>query len=316
MPAHRLRRSVVLGLGAVLLLASTALADDKPKIAVLGLEVQATGGAPDQETTKIARNLTDGLRQRALSGAGQYTMAPNSERELIDEKLMASCLDEAPKCMAQIGAGLKADFLLYGRVDKTKEKDCEYRITLRLLDVAKATEPTSSKHCISATTATGNPKQWGEKTYAKVVGDDSNSTATTSATTTTTVVTPPPSTPKKSNGWKKAAYVSTGVVIVAGLAAGVSALEVNSVGQGDECAPKDQPQTKFACKHGNALSATSYAGLGVSIGAAVFTGVAWYMSSRSKERSTVAGKPAKKKTFAVTPVVTPDGGGATVRFDW
>jgi hypothetical protein len=315
MPAHRLRRSVVLGLGAVLLLASTALADDKPKIAVLGLEVQAAGGAPDQETTKIARNLTDGLRQRALSGSGQYTMAPNSERELIDEKLMASCLDEAPKCMAQIGAGLKADFLLYGRVDKTKEKDCEYRITLRLLDVAKATEPASSKHCISAATATGNPKQWGEKTYTKVVGDDSGSSAGTSTATTTTVVTPPPSTPKKSNGWKKAAYVSGSIAIISGAAYAVAGGSYLLAGGGDKCAPEDQKQTKWVCRNGETLTSTANVVGPMAAAAAVFTGVAWYMSSRSKERSTVAGKPAKKN-FVVTPVVTPDGGGATVRFDW
>jgi hypothetical protein len=330
MPAHRLCRSVVLGLSALSLWVATARADDKPKIAVLGLEVQTTGGAPDPESTKIARDLTDGLRRKALGGAGQYTMAPQSERELIDEKLMASCLDENAKCMAQIGAGLKADFLLYGRIDKNT-KDCGdgYRVTLKLLDVAKAAEvspPSPAKSCISLATAKDNAKGWGEKTYGKVVDNESTSTASNKDKdrdkdrdkdiTTTTVVTGPSSPPKKGNGWKTATYVSLGLVVVAGTASGISALEVNSVKQGDDCAIPPMKQTKFACKHGDALSTTSYVGLGVAAGAALFTGVAYYMSSRSKEHaSPVAGKP-RKKQMVVTPVVTPDGGGATVQFDW
>jgi len=327
MPAHRLCRSAVLGLGALSLWVATARADDKPKIAVLGLEVQTTGGAPDPESTKIARDLTDGLRRKALGGAGQYVMAPNSERELIDEKLMASCLDENPKCMAQIGAGLKTDFLLYGRIDRNT-KDCGdgYRVTLKLLDVAKAAEvspPTPSKSCIALATAKDNAKGWGEKTYGKII--DNESTTVTSKdkdkdkdkdTTSTTVITGPSNPPKKSNGWKTGTYVSLGIVVVAGGAAGISALELNSVKQGDDCAASGMKQTKFACKHGDALSTTSYVGLGVAAGAALFTGVAYYMSSRSKEHATpIAGKP-RKKQMVVTPVVTPDGGGATVQFDW
>src|SRR5690349_6728141 len=89
----------------------------KPKIAVLGLEV-APGptGAVDPEMTQVARDITKELRQRAQSGASPYVIAPNSNKELTDEKLLMSCDNEAASCMVVIGAGLATDLLLYGRV--------------------------------------------------------------------------------------------------------------------------------------------------------------------------------------------------------
>jgi hypothetical protein len=36
----------------------------------------------------------------------------------------------------------------------------------------------------------------------------------------------------------------------------------------------------------------------------------------SEQRPASAGRQKKKKNFVVTPVVSPDGTGATLRFDW
>lgn len=109
----------------------------KPKIAILGLEA-APGptGAVDPETTQAAREITKELRQRAQSSASPYTIAPNSNKELTDEKLLMSCDNEAPSCMTVIGAGLAADMLLYGRVERKGEV---YRVSLKLLDVKART---------------------------------------------------------------------------------------------------------------------------------------------------------------------------------
>ncbi|TMQ14649.1 MAG: carboxypeptidase regulatory-like domain-containing protein, partial [Deltaproteobacteria bacterium] len=108
---------------------------DKPKIAVLGLEVAiGPGGASDPAAQFVAREVTRELRQRVQAPGSPYDMAPNSNRELIDEKLLMSCENEAPDCMVVIGAGLASDMLLYGRVDRRGDS---FRISLKLLDVKR-----------------------------------------------------------------------------------------------------------------------------------------------------------------------------------
>src|SRR4051812_5407042 len=61
-------------------------------IAVLGLE--ALDGAPDS----IASDITDALRQRVASTKGQQLV---QGKDLVEVKLVFSCPDEAPSCMAQ-----------------------------------------------------------------------------------------------------------------------------------------------------------------------------------------------------------------------
>src|SRR5690606_39007245 len=122
--AHR-GRALPLALLLLVLAGSSALA--RPKVAVLGLEVT---GTIDQASTTVARELTEGLRSRARSGDGPYQLAPNSNRELIDEKLIKQCDDEAAACMAEIGQEVGADFLIYGRVAK---EGAGYRVTLHVL---------------------------------------------------------------------------------------------------------------------------------------------------------------------------------------
>lgn len=108
---------------------------DKPRIAVLGLEVaQGPSGAIDPGAQLIAREVTKELRQRVQSPACPYAMAPNSNKDLLDEKLLMSCENEAPDCMVVIGAGLASDVLLYGRVEKRGQG---FRISLKLLDVKR-----------------------------------------------------------------------------------------------------------------------------------------------------------------------------------
>ena len=108
---------------------------DKPRIAVLGLEVaQGPGGGIDSGAQLIAREITKELRQRVQSPACPYVMAPNSNKELLDEKLLMSCENEAPDCMVVIGAGLASDALLYGRVEKRGQG---FRISLKLLDIKR-----------------------------------------------------------------------------------------------------------------------------------------------------------------------------------
>lgn len=106
----------------------------KPTVAILGLEVVDTSGAVDPEAVKTAKELTDGLRARAKVGSGPYVLAPGSDKELIDEKLIKNCDNEALACMSQIGKDLGANFLMYGRLEK---KGDGYQVQINLLNIDK-----------------------------------------------------------------------------------------------------------------------------------------------------------------------------------
>lgn len=101
------------------------------KIAILGLEV---AGTVDLKSVRVANELTAALRSRAANGP--YTIAPGSDQELIDLKVMHNCDDERKECMAKIARSLNADHLLYGRIArKSRGHVVGYQISLRLLQV-------------------------------------------------------------------------------------------------------------------------------------------------------------------------------------
>jgi hypothetical protein len=137
---------------------------DKPRIAVLGLEVaQGPSGGIDPGAQLIAREITKELRQRVQSPACPYVMAPNSNKELLDEKLLMSCENEAPDCMVVIGAGLASDVLLYGRVEKRGQG---FRISLKLLDIKrKQVQP-----AIDELPAGGGVPGVSRRLYRKLIG--------------------------------------------------------------------------------------------------------------------------------------------------
>jgi hypothetical protein len=99
-----------------------ALAAGDVPIAVLGIEASE---APDA----LASSLTDALRQRVSSTKG-YRLVPG--RDLVEVKLVFSCPDEAPSCMAQAGKSLGATKLIFGSVKKSIGDS--FLVTLKLLD--------------------------------------------------------------------------------------------------------------------------------------------------------------------------------------
>lgn len=137
---------------------------DKPRIAVLGLEVApGPAGSIDPGAVLIAKEVTRELRQRVQAPSCPYAMAPNSSKELVDEKLLMSCDSEAPDCMVLIGAGLASDALLYGRVEKRGES---FRIALKLLDVKrKQIQPAVDD------LAGGGVSAGVRRLYRKLIGD-------------------------------------------------------------------------------------------------------------------------------------------------
>jgi len=119
--------SLVAGIGAAASFSGgRALAGDNITVAVLGLE--AGEGAPDS----VAAGVTDALRQRMSTMSG-YRLVQG--RDLVEVKLVFSCPDEAPACMAQAAKSLGASRLLFGSVKKAGSD--AYNITLKLFDADK-----------------------------------------------------------------------------------------------------------------------------------------------------------------------------------
>jgi hypothetical protein len=124
-------RTVIQLLASLAALASLAgVAEAKPKIAVLGLEV-IDDGTMDAQTTSTGKLFTDKLRLEASRPASPYELAPNSRKDLLEMKLLSNCSDEARPCMAQIGKELGAERLMYGKIERRKDG---YHIALKLLN--------------------------------------------------------------------------------------------------------------------------------------------------------------------------------------
>jgi hypothetical protein len=152
----------------VLLICFGGSAWGKPKLAILGLEVTpGPTGVVDPAMTQVAKDITKELRQRAQSAACPYVVAPNSSKELTDEKLLMSCDNEAKECMAVIGTGLATDALLYGRVEK---KGDVYRVLLKLLDVKAKTLELAGDEMPVGGSVTGVSR----RLYSKLIGDNPN----------------------------------------------------------------------------------------------------------------------------------------------
>jgi hypothetical protein len=82
--------------------------------------------------------------------------------------------------------------------------------------------------------------------------------------------------------------------------------------------PTDLAQIKKLTDQGNSNSTLTYVGGAILGVAAVVGGVALYKGylSSGAEHPGLAGRKVRRQPFAITPVVSPDGAGATFRLDW
>ncbi|MDX2088365.1 MAG: hypothetical protein SFX73_10970 [Kofleriaceae bacterium] len=161
---HRGGRVVLLAFAILGLLLTSAFAE-RPKVAVLGLEVV---GVIDQRVTTVAQELTQGLRARPRSGNGPYLLAANSDRELIDEKMIKSCDDEALKCMTAIGVGVGTDILIYGNVKKDGDN---LVVTVHSLDVKKKAKLKDVLVTLAANAPSEAIRAAAKKAYTDLTGD-------------------------------------------------------------------------------------------------------------------------------------------------
>lgn len=158
-------RSLILPLFFIGLVGSVALA--RPTVAILGVEVVDKQGRASAKDTQVAQELTAGLRARAKV-SGPYALASGGDKELIDLKLIKSCEDERPVCMASIGADIGADFLLYGRIEKAI---AGYNVSLVLLDVKRKARDKAYSDAIPLSEATGAAMQArAKRAYTALTG--------------------------------------------------------------------------------------------------------------------------------------------------
>ncbi len=144
-----------------------AVAEAKPTIAVLGLEVIDNGNV-DKETTRAAQRLAQELRTQAKQPDGKFDFAPNSEKDLLELKLLSGCSDEGRTCMAEIGSDLGADRLLYGKVERRRRG---YQVSLKLLNTkTKQMEKTTSELIPTEDLHNRKINKWARSLYARLIG--------------------------------------------------------------------------------------------------------------------------------------------------
>jgi hypothetical protein len=121
----------------------------RQKIAVLGIEPKDEGDAKTRhKNAALAHVLTDELRVRALDAG--FDLAPGSQKDLVELKLLSECLDEAPGCMAIIGRQLGADVVVYGHLERPPGKG----VTVTLVRVDTATRTAKSLEVPATVAAT------------------------------------------------------------------------------------------------------------------------------------------------------------------
>lgn len=152
----------------------------RPKLVVLGLEVTGES-ATDQKATEAAKALTRELRREAARSGGPFELAANGNKDLLEMRLLSSCSDESRRCMAEMGKQLRADRLLYGKLERTKRG---YSVSLRLLHVANSETIGQQSEVIpfADVTASGGLQRRARSLYGRLIGSDEDGAIAISAT--------------------------------------------------------------------------------------------------------------------------------------
>jgi hypothetical protein len=139
----------------------------KPKVAILGLEVTGQS-ATDQKAIRAADDLTKELRREAQRDSGPYELAPNSNKTLLDIKMLSECSDEGLKCMSEIGQQMGAERLIYGKLERKK---AGYEVSLKLLNTeTHKTEGTTSAVIPFAEVSSGGLARRARTIYGHLIG--------------------------------------------------------------------------------------------------------------------------------------------------
>jgi hypothetical protein len=114
-------------LALLLIVATSAAADDRPTVAILGV----TTGNP--RLLKIASAIEDGLRARVAAKASPYRVK-GTKKDVAAKLLTAECTASEVPCAAKLGADFGTDYALAGTIDRRAD---HLELVLVLVDVAK-----------------------------------------------------------------------------------------------------------------------------------------------------------------------------------
>lgn len=177
----RSRPLLVLAVFFAALTASAQVGHARPKLVVLGLEVTGES-ATDQKATEAAKALTRELRREAGRSGGPFELAANGNKDLLEMRLLSDCSDDSRRCMAEIGKQLRADRLIYGKLERTRRG---YSVSLRLLDTDNNEMLGQQSEVIpfADLTASGGLQRRARALYGRLVGSDEDGAIAISATT-------------------------------------------------------------------------------------------------------------------------------------
>lgn len=150
----------------LVLFTGIGVASAKPKVAVLGLEVLDKTNV--KASVDAARQLTEGLRAAANAGSGPFEVAPNSQREFLDEKIINQCEKEERDCLLKIAGNFGATSLVYGKVQLGDNKK-SFQVQVFLLSQDKG----PAKPSITSVSISASPQELqnaGKKIYNDLVG--------------------------------------------------------------------------------------------------------------------------------------------------
>ncbi len=159
-----MKHAALIALAVLFVVLGTREASAKPKVAILGVEVT---GPIDQAATGAAHDLTEGLRSKAKQGNGPFQLAPSSDRELIDEKVLKNCDSEGPLCMSDIGRDIGTDILIYGQLAKAGDG---YTAKFFVLDVKQKSREKELTVRIPGGSSGDAVRAIAKKTYTDLVG--------------------------------------------------------------------------------------------------------------------------------------------------
>ncbi|HEU5056885.1 MAG TPA: PEGA domain-containing protein [Kofleriaceae bacterium] len=135
-------------------------------MAILGLEVTGQS-ATDQKAIRAADELTKELRREAQRDSGPYELAPNSNKTLLDIKMLSECSDEGLKCMSEIGQQMGAERLIYGKLEKKKGG---YEVSLKLLNTETRKSEGTTSVVIPLAEIPGGLARRARSLYGRLIG--------------------------------------------------------------------------------------------------------------------------------------------------
>jgi TolB-like protein len=143
----------VKAIAVLALLATAAVADPKPTIAIAGID------AADSESVPLATTLTQSLQTMKT---GRYQVK-GTAKQVAAALVKAECRVTQTACVVAVGSALGADYVLAGEVTKRGKHQV---LVLALVNVASKQRVRSIRENVASSV---DARRWGRMLYQKLV---------------------------------------------------------------------------------------------------------------------------------------------------